>query len=67
MAQQAQPQPVKAVSMNPVYEGVRAARQRMEESGSGVKYSLSGIKIGELSGKIRFPGAILQCQPNVPA
>jgi hypothetical protein len=41
----------------PVYDGVRLARQRMEESGSGLQYSGSSIPVGELSGRIRFPGA----------
>lgn len=35
---------------NPVYEGVRAARQRMEESGSGLRHETS-------SSSIRFQGA----------
>ena len=35
------------------------ARQRMQESGSGAAHGGSGIPIGELSGRIRFPGT--QC------
>ena len=40
----------------PVYEGVRLARQRAEESGSNLRYNSSGSAVGELSGRFRFPG-----------
>jgi hypothetical protein len=55
---QPQVQPPGRYAASPAYEGVQAARQRMEESGSGIRYNLSGVNIGELSGKIRFSGAV---------
>lgn len=45
----------------PVYEGVRLARQRAEESGNGLRYGSAGSAVGELSGRFRFPGRALSC------
>ena len=49
-------QPVK-FAPNPVYEGVRAARLRMEESGSGLRHEVS-------NGSVRFSGAQQDSEPR---
>lgn len=43
-------QPAVKFAPNPVYEGLRVARQHMEESGSGLRHEVS-------NGSARFPGA----------
>ena len=44
---------------NAAEQGDPSFLQRMEESGSNISYSPSGLPAGQLSGKVHLPGLLL--------